>query len=45
MISAIWLAVSSGCSASIGTSSPDAVVIATVADPVATRMNAASSQP
>jgi len=41
--SASWWAVSSGCWASTGTSKPEAVVIATVADPVATRMNADSS--
>src|SRR3954465_8977243 len=45
MISATWLGVNSGGGASTGTSRPAAVVIATVADPVATRMNTASSQP
>ena len=44
-INATWFGVSSGCSASTGISNPDAVVIATVAEPVATRMNAESSQP
>ena len=45
MTSATWLGVNSGWCASTGTSRPDAVVIATVAEPVATRMNTASSQP
>ena len=45
MISAVCVWVSSGCRASTGTSRPEAVVIATVAEPVATRIKAEISQP
>ena len=45
MMSAMCVWVSSGCSASTGTSRAEAVVMATVAEPTATRMNAEINQP
>ena len=45
MMSATCVCESSGWSAMMGTSRPEAVVIATVAEPVATRMKAEISQP